>query len=253
MAPRPQCETCARRHERVDVRAGAAGHPQYSGQGSDRVVAWISGCFPPFPGRELHTTATFTPASVGSAVLTLPILSGFAVAAFIVGTAAAYQRAPTRSRCPRCGRRTRGVVPGPWPAAASRWLIWRWCPACSWEGPGRTGPERSPGRPAAHESGFRWGADRVGRNLGFEWRAPDLDVEDTLPRLPAHPSGFHWGEPHLDDEVRPVAATRVPPAHPSGFRWNPVSRAPVFEWKRTRRGSARRQRPPPGFTWKKPA
>ena len=75
---------------------------------------------------------------------------------------------------------------------AGRYVSRRWCSACAWEGVGRSGPELQPGRPISHESGFRFGEDVLGPNLGFEWGG---QPEEPLPRprgLPNHPSGFRF-------------------------------------------------------------
>jgi hypothetical protein len=163
-----------------------------------------------------------------------------------------------RTVCPDCGEATVGVS-HPLSARLDRWVRRRWCSACGWAGWGRNGPVLWPKHgPVSHDSGFRWGADRLSRNHGFRWAGPVPAPKPAAPRQPAHPSGFHWGgeevgtvtdtvceqAPALPSGFRFRALEPQPPApspakaHRSGFRWSdgePTSRAPGasanFRWK----------------------
>ena len=82
----------------------------------------------------------------------------------------------------------------------SRWIQWRWCSRCAWEGPGRRGPELGIlDPPADHESGFRWGHPNLQGVPVFYWKDENETTEaDGNP--PVHPSGFQWGP---DQRERP--------------------------------------------------
>jgi len=132
--------------------------------------------------------------------------------AFLATTlAAAWRRAPTRARCPACGKPTNAVRPPFWMRQVAPGLMLRWCPACSWEGVGR--------RPSRHRAEFVWGRERFPADFGFRFACGLPDAEPTVAEPPTHPSGFRF------------AATPVParPAHPSGFTWNRKEGAPPRE------------------------
>lgn len=140
---------------------------------------------------------------------------------FVATTAVvAWRTAPTRARCPRCGQATAAVKPPLWFSRAAPGFKLRWCAACSWQGMGREGPELTPGRPVAHDSGFRWGSDRFPPDFGFRFA-------ESLP------GGAHAGE------ETPSPA----PDHPSGFRFA-GTRTAAFQWGR-RPGSS-------DFAWRAP-
>lgn len=175
----------------------------------------------------------------------LAFVLGFVTTAAIALAAVTYHRAPTRIRCPECGSRTQAVLPRPGLRLLTRWLVFRWCPVCTWEGVGRVGPERIPGRPAAHASGFHWNPQDLAEDLGFQWATREASAEDpsqppdhpsgfrfaphepTGPvGRPAHPSGFTWARP-----VDPEVLARARPADPSGFRWGTEPYGHIFRWK----------------------
>ncbi len=167
---------------------------------------------------------------------------GFITTATVALAAVTYRRAPTRARCPECGSRTQAVLPRRGFGLLTRWLVFRWCPVCTWEGVGRVGPERIPGRPAAHVSGFHWSAHDLQQDLGFRWAThePPGEAPSRPPDHPsgfrfassergardAHPSGFSWAP---DVEGQTVTHTRL--ADPSGFRWGMKRYGHVFRWK----------------------
>jgi hypothetical protein len=109
----------------------------------------------------------------------------------------------------------------------------RWCSFCQWEGVGRKGPELVPGRRISHDSGFHWGADLLGEDMGFEW----AQTEEAPPEFepPHHPSGFKFSAP------RPPAATSAPPV--AGFHW-----ATKLD-PRPGRSSGPPPNHPSGFSW----
>ena len=120
---------------------------------------------------------------------------------------------------------------------------------------GRQGAEAIPGKPMAHDSGFRWGTDRLPEDFGFRF-APSAEEGAVAPADPpahpsgfrfaatpapakAHPSGFTWADRAPD---RGTAKTR-PALTPQAFRWADRTEAPVFVW----RAPADRA---PAFRWK---
>ena len=112
------------------------------------------------------------------------------------------KRFPTAQFCPKCTNRTEGIVAPLWLRPMARWLTLRWCADCEWQGVGRTGPEYVPGRQIAHDSGFHWGADETGENMGFDWK--QTEELPPLPTPPSHPSGFRFSddEPGADSPKR---------------------------------------------------
>lgn len=202
-----------------------------------------------------------------SAFLVPPLV----VATFTAVAIAWVKRMPTWQQCPTCQHRTQALVPPPWLKPLSRWLVIRWCPDCHWEKLGRNGPEWVPGRQVAHDSGFHWGDDVMGENMGFEWRRPEAP-ETVAGEPPHHPSGFRFAE-GSEPEHRGAAHTsgfawrrRTPEtgeggtkskaAHRSGFRWGerrtpdrPQDTTGHFAWKKP---GDRRDRGKPkdgGFQW----
>ena len=133
-------------------------------------------------------------------------------AAFAALTITWLKRLPTLHLCPTCTHRTQAVLLPRWLRPLQRWIGLRWCPDCEWEGIGRRGPEFIPGRPLAHDSGFHWGANIIGRNAGFHW-AELVPPEpcDPSAQPPAHRSGFRFGGTPTPSKPR---------VHPSGFSWS---------------------------------
>lgn len=181
------------------------------------------------------------------------IVLGSLVAFVAVTAAAGVRRIPRRTSCPECGSETEPVqLPGPLRRTAPE-LRGRWCPACSWEGVGREGPEVTPGRPTAHSSGFRWGRHRLPQDFGFRFR-PGITPGPSAPPPgpPAHPSGFRFGDAEAEGPASDPAAftwrEKDAPSDqtpdPEAFRWaDPPAQAPEFRW-----GEPDPSRPP--FRWK---
>jgi hypothetical protein len=186
--------------------------------------------------------------------MTFPLVVGTLAAFVAVTLAAALRRAPTRTRCPECGKATLPVQPEAWLLKRIPDVRLRWCRACNWQGWGRNGAEWVPGHPAAHDSGFHWGDDRFPEDFGFRFaRQPEQEAPAAPPD---HPSGFRFSAP----------PEKPGKAHPSGFAWSgsgPTddgADAPAgFQWGPTgSEGGARfawgqregRKGPPPGFNWK---
>ncbi len=193
--------------------------------------------------------------------MTTTLLLGILVAFVATTLAAAYRRAPTRMRCPACGAKTESVQAPIWMRKAVPDLTVRWCPDCSWEGVGRAGPEWVPGHPAAHDSGFFWGEDRLPVDFGFRFAEAPAQPEaapseppahpsgfrfsQTPPATaPAHPSGFTWSDDGQADGANTSAAHSPPPA--PGFRWAEPRRIPGFVW----RSAGKARQGPAGFQWK---
>lgn len=140
-----------------------------------------------------------------------------------------------RSVCPECGDATLGVSHA-LSARTDRWVRRRWCPGCGWAGWGRNGPVHWRDMdPISHESGFRWGPERIRPDFGFEWNR--LQSSDAGPPTPAHPSGFRWGVDPSGVADGDMTTSTSTPAHPSGFRFRDISpaaaphRSTPFRWK----------------------
>ena len=117
-----------------------------------------------------------------------PFTLGILVVFVAATLAVAARRAPTHRSCPQCGTATLAVRGSGWAwrSLLGAWL--RWCPACSWEGWGRRGPEWTPGHPISHDSGFFWGAARSFQGPAFRFRE-----SPSRSRAPAAPQAFRWG------------------------------------------------------------
>lgn len=187
--------------------------------------------------------------------MTTTLLVGLLCAFVAVTVAAGVRRAPTRVTCPRCGHETRSVLlPGVVRDAAPELRV-RWCPSCAWQGLGREGAELTPGRPVAHDSGFRWGSDRFPQDFGFRFAGDPQASPPPVPAPPpAHPSGFRFGG---EDDV--PEAPLVPPTAPPAFRWGapePEMEEPQgFQWADTEEDAGpfrwkERVRGAPVFRWK---
>ena len=155
----------------------------------------------------------------------------------VVLASIAYLALPSGRMCLRCGVPTSSVVlEAWWQRPASRWLDWRWCSRCGWEGVGRRGPDvglKDP--PVDHESGFRWGRPKSEQVPIFHWR-------DGAEHPPDHPAGFRWSnaaeEERPSESNEPAEPTGEGTAdHASGFRWgSPGEEAPFFLWGLGARG-----------------
>jgi len=189
----------------------------------------------------------------------------------VVMTSVAYLVLPRGRMCPRCGGSTSPVVLRRALRVFSRWIQWRWCSRCAWEGPGRKGPELGIlDPPVDHESGFRWGHPNLENVPVFYWRDENEAAETPAPPS-AHPSGFDWAPEEREGTERRVAERRDTPQsrHPSGFhfRKSEKNEPPTFQWGPEERASHREepssstsQRPwylawfvskdEPGFEWK---
>jgi hypothetical protein len=162
--------------------------------------------------------------------MTSALVLGILVAFVVTTLAAAWRLAPTHASCPRCGGATTAVQPESWLLRRLPDVRARWCQACAWQGWGRHGAEWVPGHPAAHDSGFYWGEDRLPEDFGF--RFADRPPTEAPVEPPDHPSGFRFNTSRDDSESEPRP----------GFRWaSPGSAgAARHAWER-REG---RQEPP---------
>lgn len=162
-------------------------------------------------------------------VLALIALVGILSMLLVVATSVLYLVLPLGRMCPRCGGYTNQVLLRKLLRLASRWLQWRWCSRCGWEGPGRRGPDLGPlDPPVDHESGFRWSCPNLEDAPVFHWHDPDENADADLPPVD-HPSGFQWGAspPAGPDPAR--ARTRN---QRTGFYFGPAQKAggSTFEW-----------------------
>ena len=174
----------------------------------------------------------------------------------VVTASVAYLALPRERLCPHCGGATNPVVLRRLLRLLSRWLQWRWCSRCSWEGPGRRGPDLGPlDPPADHSSGFRWGSRDPEDVPIFYWRSRGRDGKSR----PDHAPGFEW-----------QAAGKPADANQPGADFGPPEdvEPPALPWDRRKSrgrrslddGQRRTQRPwylswlvskdPPGFHWK---
>lgn len=160
-------------------------------------------------------------------MLVLVALVGILSLLVVVLTSVAYLALPSGRMCPSCGVPTSSILlESWWQRPASRWLYWRWCARCGWEGVGRKGPDVGlQDRPVDHESGFRWRRPGSEQVPIFHWRD---DSED--------PSGFRWAadedaEGVVDEESAGTSAPEGVEGHLSGFRWGARDdAAPLFVW-----------------------
>ena len=193
-------------------------------------------------------------------MLALIALVGVLSLLVVVLTSVAYLALPSGRMCPRCGVPTAAILlESWWQRPASRWLHWRWCSRCSWEGVGRRGPDVGlRDSPVDHESGFRWRRTISDQVPIFHWR-------DNLENPPDHPAGFRWSAAEDGDYSPPTDGPADhtqggTPGHPSGFRWGaPGDDAPLFLWglgPRTpgepQAGSVRPPNEPWYLTWLSP-
>ncbi len=184
-------------------------------------------------------------------MLALIAVVGLLSMLLMVTTSIAYLVLPRGRMCPRCGGSTSPVVLRRAFRVMSRWIQWRWCSRCAWEGPGRRGPELGIlDPPADHESGFRWGHPNLQGVPVFYWKDENETTEaDGNP--PVHPSGFQWGPDQRErPDRREVARRRQTPRadHPSGFHFR--SSADVepagFQWGPDPQASDEADSPRPG-------
>jgi hypothetical protein len=164
-------------------------------------------------------------------MLALTFLVGLLSVMLVATIGVAYLAIPSGRMCPRCGGPTDPVTLRAIQRFLAKWLQWRWCSRCGWEGAGRNGPDVAPFEPPVdHDSGFRWckpdGRDvpvfwwgtgeapprrpGIGHPAGFRWKTPPAPQ-----RLPDHPSGFQFGESGQRPATRPLSGPRPEP----GFKW----------------------------------
>jgi len=150
--------------------------------------------------------------STGEFVIVLIALVGILSMLLVVTASVAYLALPRGRLCPHCGAATYPVVLRRLLRFLSRWVEWRWCSRCGWEGAGRRGPDLGPlDPPAERDSGFRWGDPDIEEVPIFYWRS-DRPGERG-PTRPNHSPGFMW---QADEEP----SEPTDPA-PGGFRPGP--------------------------------
>ena len=179
----------------------------------------------------------------------------------VVTASVAYLALPRGRLCPHCGGATNPVVLRRLLRVLSPWLQWRWCSRCSWEGPGRRGPDLGPlDPPADHGSGFRWGTRDPEDVPVFYWRSQSRGRQGK--DRPDDPSGFEWqsaGKPTQPNDPNQPGADFPTPGE---------VKPPALPWDRRKSrgrrslddGQPRTQRPwylswlvskdPPGFHWR---
>ncbi len=180
----------------------------------------------------------------------------------VVTASVAYLALPRGRLCPQCGGMTNPVVLRRLLRLLSPWLQWRWCSRCSWEGPGRRGPDLGPlDPPIGHNSGFRWGMPDPNDVPIFYWRS-DSPAGGEVQSRPNHPSGFRWQsakEPTRPSEPDQPSFDLGPPAdiEPPQSPWGPkMSRGHPPRSERPRQSprpwylSWLVSKDPPGFHWK---
>ena len=167
-------------------------------------------------------------------MLALIAIVGILTMLLVVTTSLAYLVLPGGRMCPRCGGSSSPVVLRKMLRFLSRWVQWRWCARCGWEGPGKKGPELGIlDPPVDHESGFRWGHPNLQGVPVFYWR-DENETTETADLPSAHPSGFYWAAEGREGTDRRKADQRKEPGakHPSGFyfRSSEDSDPPSFQW-----------------------
>ena len=178
----------------------------------------------------------------------------------VVTASVAYLALPGGRLCPHCGGATNPVVLRRLLRVLSRWVQWRWCPRCGWEGAGRRGLDLGPlDPPADHESGFSWGDPDVEEVPIFYWRS------DRRGGSASRPNQWPWSDRRADEKsIEPTDPT--PPEVPlSRSRELQPPPLPLGEGMSLRPGPGAKKpsqtpRPwylswlvsknPPGFQWK---
>jgi hypothetical protein len=181
----------------------------------------------------------------------------------LVTASVAYLALPRGRLCAHCGSVTNPVVLQRLLRVLSRWVEWRWCSRCGWEGAGRRGAKLGALDPPPNDdSGFQWGDPDLDEAPVFYWRS-DRRSEPGA----SQPNHWPWFERRADEEPMEPAD----PA-PRGFRLSPsgeMKPPPLPLGQETSLGSEpetkrRYQTPrpwylawlvsknPPGFQWKEP-
>lgn len=147
--------------------------------------------------------------STGEFVIVLFSFVGILSLLLVVTASVAYLALPRGRLCPQCGGATNPVVLRRLLRVLSRWIQWRWCSRCGWEGAGRRGTDLGP--PADPGSGFHWGEPDDEEVPIFYWRSDRRDESGA-----AAPTQWPWFERRADEE-------RMEPADPAprGFRLSP--------------------------------
>jgi hypothetical protein len=149
-------------------------------------------------------------------MLLLTALAGFLTASLIATVAMAYRLLPSGRMCTCCGGPTDPVETRFPLRLGKRWVHWRWCSRCGWEGVGRNGPDVGWfDLPVDHDSGFRWRRPDGTDVPIFIWKpeGTDPDTNDA--------EGFRWAR---SDGEPPEARSSLDPRFrrgrlPLGFRW----------------------------------
>ena len=219
--------------------------------------------------------------SKGDFVFVLIALVGILSLLLMVMASVTYLALPRGRLCPHCGGSTHPVVLSGLLRVLSKWIQWRWCARCSWEGPGLHSADlgaldppvdrRAGYRPpdpdpeAAEAEGDVQGRDvlNVDDVQEFQWRSGPEDESREDPS--DHPSGFTWQEEEESAEAKEQASPEQ-----AGFYFRPPGerRRSQFQWGPTlnhgrRSGDDRRGQKPrpwylswlvsketPGFQWK---
>lgn len=221
--------------------------------------------------------------SKGDFVFVLIALVGILSLLLVVLASVTYLALPRGRLCPHCGGSTNPVVLSGLLRILSRWIQWRWCARCSWEGPGLRGADLGAlDPPADRRAGYRLpdpdpdpdlaeaGGGAMDRDVlsvddiqEFHWQSGPEEERREAPS--DHPSGFKW----QGEEESTEAEEQAPPKQ-AGFYFRPPGerRRSPFQWGPTlnqgrRSGDDRRGRKPrpwylswlvsketPGFQWK---
>jgi rubredoxin len=183
--------------------------------------------------------------STGEFVIVLVSLVGILSMLLLVTASVAFLALPRGRLCPHCGGPTNPVVLRKLLRFLSRWVQWRWCSRCGWEGAGRRGPDLGPlDPPAAHGSGFRWGDPNYEEVPVFYWRS-DRRAEDGAPRRGTW-SGFERRAPEepVEPPTLPLGQEMSRKPDPGPEKGLETSRPWYLSWLVSKH--------PPGFQWKEP-
>lgn len=158
-------------------------------------------------------------------MVVLSVATVVVLAILVAALSTAVYRVPRRWACPKCHVATVPLKKRVgW--LVNRWVEWRWCPRCHWQGLSRGNVGKAPPPPSGREipprDSFRW--------RGRHTLSADTASAPPVPTLHADHSAFQWGTerspPPFEwkgDAAGETTVSRKPGPHPEG---DPASGTP---------------------------